>query len=146
MSKLMLLQNCLLKIQSVASLIILIKIKIKTRSRSRSRQDQDTKCISLYSRTHMAPRDQKFWIINLMTKLNKVYDTTPCLDPSIQGLYPSSQVYLTAYISLNSQPILVKVWILNLMIKPNKPYHTTTHLDPSIKGLYPSSQVYLTAY
>ena len=33
MSKLMLLHNCLLKTQSVTSLIILIKIKIKTRSR-----------------------------------------------------------------------------------------------------------------
>ena len=41
MSKLMLLQNCLLKTQSVTSLIILIKIK--TRSRSRSRQDKTRK-------------------------------------------------------------------------------------------------------
>merc|ERR1712030_5255 len=43
----------------------------------------------------------KFWILNLMTKHNKPYDTTPHLDPSIEGLYSSSQVYLTAYISLN---------------------------------------------
>ena len=28
-----------------------------------------------------------------MTKPNKPYDTTPCLDPIIQGRYPSSQVY-----------------------------------------------------
>ena len=32
----------------------------------------------------------KFWILNHMTKPNKPYDTTPRLDPSIQGLYPSS--------------------------------------------------------
>ena len=25
----------------------------------------------------------KFWILNLMTKPNKPYGTTPCLDPSI---------------------------------------------------------------
>ena len=37
-----------------------------------------------------------------MTNPNKPYDTTPRLDPSIQGPYPSSYVYLTAYISLNS--------------------------------------------
>ena len=35
-----------------------------------------------------------------MTKPNKPYDTTPRLDPSIKGLYPSPYVYLTAYISL----------------------------------------------
>ena len=39
--------------------------------------------------------------LNLMTKPNKPYDTTPHLDPTIQGLYPTSLVYLTAYISLN---------------------------------------------
>ena len=32
-----------------------------------------------------------------MTKPNKPYDTTPRVDPSIQGFNPSSQVYLTAY-------------------------------------------------
>ena len=81
-----------------------------------------------------------------MTKPNKPYDTTPHLDPSIQGLDPSSQVYLTAYISLNSERILVKFWILNLVTKPNEPYDTTPRLDTSIQGLYPSSQVYLIAY
>ena len=30
-----------------------------------------------------------------MTNSNKPYDTTPCLDPSIEGSHPSSQVYLT---------------------------------------------------
>ena len=81
-----------------------------------------------------------------MTKPNKPYDTTPRLDPSIQGHYPSSQVYLTAYMSLNSKQILVKFWILNRMTKPNKPYDTIPRLDPSIQGLYPSSKVDLTAY
>ena len=81
-----------------------------------------------------------------MTKPNKPYDTTPRLNPSIQGLYPSSQVYLTVYISLNSQQIWVKFWILNLMTKPNKPYDTTPRLDPNIQGIYPSSQVYLNTY
>ena len=32
-----------------------------------------------------------------MTNTNELYDTTPCLDPVIQGRYPSSQVYLAAY-------------------------------------------------
>ena len=80
-----------------------------------------------------------------MTEPNKPYDTTTHLDPTIQGPYNSSQVYLTAYMSLNSKQILVKFWILNLMTKPNKPYDTTPRLDPSIQGFYPSSQVYLTA-
>merc|ERR1712055_1001664 len=66
-----------------------------------------------------------------MTKPRNPYDTTPCRDPSIYELYPSSQVYLTAHISLNSELILVKFWILNLMTKPNKPYDTTPCLDPS---------------
>ena len=48
------------------------------------------------------PRLRDFFIKNPMTNNNKPYDTTPCLDPRIQGLYPNSQVYLTAYISLNS--------------------------------------------
>ena len=40
--------------------------------------------------------------------------------------------HLIAYISLNTERILVKFWILNLMTKPNKPYDTTPRLDPSI--------------
>ena len=79
----------------------------------------------------------KFLILNLMTKPNKPYDTLPRLDPSIQGLYPSSQVYLTAYISLNSEWILVKFWIINLMINPNKPYDTTPCIDPRPFTLVP---------
>merc|ERR1712030_246423 len=93
---------------------------------------------------------QFFWvtfcILHLMTNPNKLYDTTPRLDPRVYGLVPSSWVYLTAYISLNSLWILVKFWILNLMTKPNKPYYTTPRLGISILGLYPSSQFYLTAY
>ena len=41
------------------------------------------------------------------------------------------QLTSEAYISLNSERILVKFWILNLMTKPNKPYDTTPGLDPS---------------
>ena len=67
-----------------------------------------------------------------MTKPNKPYDTTLWLDPSIYGLYPSSHVYLTSHISLNSSRILVKFWIVNLMTKLNKPYVTAPRLDPSI--------------
>ena len=66
-----------------------------------------------------------------MTKPNKPYHTTPRLDPSTYGLYPSSYVYLTAYNSLNSWRILVKFWIINLMTNPNKLYDTTPGLDPS---------------
>ena len=57
-----------------------------------------------------------------MTNTNRLYDTTPCLGPTILGLYPSSYVYSNAW-------ILVKFWIINLMTKPNRPYHTTSHLD-----------------
>ena len=47
----------------------------------------------------------KTWILNLLINPNKPYDTKPCLDPSIEGLYPSSWVYLTSYISINSSQI-----------------------------------------
>ena len=36
-----------------------------------------------------------------------------------------------AYISVNSQPILVKFWILHLMTNPNKVYDTTPNLNHS---------------
>ena len=37
-----------------------------------------------------------------MTMPNNPYDTTTILNPSIKGIYPSSWVYFTANILLNS--------------------------------------------
>ena len=42
------------------------------------------------------------------------------------------QPSVTAYISPNSQRILVIFFILNLKTKPNKPYDITPRLDPGI--------------
>ena len=61
------------------------------------------------------------------------FDLYQTLDSTFKDLIPPLQISTNsnAYISVNSQPILVKFWILNLMTNPNKVYDTKLNLNHS---------------